>query len=93
MKRKRQVPPSAEVVLQEVSAIRDRLVIQLRRADARLRALGETASAAAAMLDVGEVDEARLVLAAARRIWMNNMRERVAHEPGGVCYVATKEEE
>lgn len=69
---------------QEVSATRDQLVTKLRRADARIKALGEASSAAAAMLDARQPDSAQLILSAARRLYIDGMREDVAYGHGGI---------
>ena len=56
------------------------------RAEARVRAMGEASSAAAALLDIGDTQGALLVLSTVRRVYIDSLRETVAHEPGGVAY-------
>ncbi len=59
------------------------------RAESRVRAMGECASAAAALLDIGDTQGALVVLSTVRRAYLDSMRETVAHEPGGVAYRGT----
>lgn len=64
----------------------ERLLLKER---ARTVALGEAISAAGAMLDAldaGEREEARLILVAGRRAYVNRLRDEVAYEPGGIAY-------
>ncbi len=64
------------------------LEVRLAREQRRTIAFGETMQAAASMISAGEVDEARLILCAGRRAFVNRLRDQVMHEPGGLAYAA-----
>lgn len=92
MKKRSGTKPKHDYVAlcREASAARDQLVVRLRRAESRNKALGEAASAAAAMLDANQADGARLILTASRRLYIDGIREDVAYGPGGIWSVAAQ---
>lgn len=75
-----------QVLYNDASKMRDEATMQLRRAEARIRAMGECASAASALLAIGDDAGASIVLTTVRRSYLDSMREKVALEPGGVAW-------
>ena len=62
-----------------------------KREAVRTTALGSVLQAATDLFDLGDRDEARLVLAAGRRTFINGLRETVSNEPGGLAWAARSE--
>ena len=70
----------------DASEMRDQAAAKLRRAQDRIRAMGECASAAHALLAMGDIVGASVVLSTVRRSYVDSLQETVATEPGGIAY-------
>lgn len=53
---------------------------------ARLRAVCEVVNAADALINIGEIYAAKVILSAIRSIYIDSLRDEVSREPGGVAY-------
>lgn len=93
MKRKKKpATPDFEAFYKQLAADHETLSAQLRKERARNRALGEAVNTAEAMLYANDRDSAQLVLTAARRLYINGMRDTVSNDAGGNTWVARRSE-